>query len=88
MSIYEREARLGHHQRSRGAHLFPANYAIDVVVARLDVEADAIDASAALLSDVELQRASRFAFERDRNRFIVARARLRELLAERLGVAT
>ena len=72
--------------RSRGGHLFPANYAIDVVVARLDVEADAVDASAALLSDAELQRAGRFAFERDRNRFIVARARLRELLAERLGV--
>ena len=56
---------MGHYQSSRGGHLLPANYAFDVMVARLDVEADAVDASAGLLSDVELQRASRFAFERD-----------------------
>jgi len=37
------------------------------------------------LSDEEQLRASRFVFARDRDRFIVARARLRELLAERLG---
>lgn len=66
--------------------LFPADEAIDVVTTRLKVEAEAVHASAALLSDAERQRASRFAFDRDRNRFIVARARLRQLLAARLGV--
>jgi 4'-phosphopantetheinyl transferase len=59
---------------------------IDVVSARLDVTLDAVRASAALLSKEERQRAARFAFDRDRNRFVVARGRLRELLAARLGV--
>lgn len=59
---------------------------LDVVAARLDVPPEAARASAALLSDSERQRASRFSFGRDRRRFIVARARLRELLAARLGV--
>jgi 4'-phosphopantetheinyl transferase len=86
MSIHEREARLHQRQRSRGGDLFPADDAIDVVVTGLEVEAEAVHASAALLSDAERQRASRFAFDRDRNRFIVARARLRQLLAARLGV--
>ena len=58
----------------------------EIVVFRLDVGAEAVRASAALLSVPERQRASRFVFERDRHRFIVARARLRELLAGRLGV--
>jgi len=70
-----------------GGDVFSADAAIDVVVTRLEVKAEAVHASAALLSDAERQRASRFAFDRDRNRFIVARARLRELLAKRLGVA-
>ncbi len=86
MSIYEREAGLRQRQRSRGGDLFPADEAIDVVVTRLKVEAEAVHASAALLSDAERQRASHFAFDRDRNRFIVARARLRRLLASRLGL--
>jgi len=59
---------------------------IEVVVTRLVVGAEAVRASAALLSGAERQRASRFAFDRDRRRFIVARARLRELVAARLGV--
>jgi 4'-phosphopantetheinyl transferase len=58
----------------------------DVVAARLDVPPEAVRASAALLSDSERQRASRFRFERDRSRFIVARAKLRELLGTRLRV--
>ena len=53
---------------------------------RLDVGSEALSASAALLSPAERQRASRFAFDRDRRRFMVARAQLRELLAVRLGV--
>src|SRR5687767_5343121 len=34
----------------------------------------------------EARRAARLRFERDRRRFIVARARLRRLLADRLGL--
>ena len=54
----------------------------DIVVVRLDT----ISASAAMLSESERQRASRFTFERDRKRFVAARATLRRLLATRLGV--
>jgi 4'-phosphopantetheinyl transferase len=64
-----------------------ADGSIDVVVARLKLSTEEIDVLAALLSDPERQRAKRFVFDRDRNRFIVARARLRELLACRLGMA-
>ena len=54
---------------------------LDLVVKRLDVAP-----VAASLSECERQRASRFTFERERSRFIVARATLRQLLAARLGV--
>jgi 4'-phosphopantetheinyl transferase len=60
--------------------------AIEVVVTRLDAEPAAVRASAATLSNAERMRASRFAFDRDRDRFVVARARLRRLLGSRLGV--
>jgi 4'-phosphopantetheinyl transferase len=60
--------------------------AIEVVVTRLDVGPDAVRASTELLSDAERQRARRFAFDRDRCRFVVARSRLRRLLGERLEV--
>ena len=69
-----------------GATVSFADDAIEVVLARLDMGPEAVRASAALLSDAERQRASRFAFDRDRRRFTVARARLRQLLAARLGV--
>src|SRR2546429_10028806 len=58
---------------------------VEIVVARPDVGPDAVSASATLLSDRERERARRFAFDPDRNRFIVARALLRQLLAARLG---
>jgi 4'-phosphopantetheinyl transferase len=45
-----------------------------------------VRALAALLSDAERQRASRFVFDRDRRRFTVARAQLRRLLGARSGV--
>ncbi|HKF97325.1 MAG TPA: 4'-phosphopantetheinyl transferase superfamily protein, partial [Steroidobacteraceae bacterium] len=63
-----------------------ASFAVEVVVTRLDVGPEAVCASAALLSDAERQRAGRFAFDRDRCRFVVARARLRQLLGARLNV--
>ena len=62
------------------------NGAFEVFVTRLDVGPEAVRAAAALLSAVEQQRAGRFAFDRDRRRFVVARAGLRELLAARLGM--
>jgi 4'-phosphopantetheinyl transferase len=58
----------------------------EVTVTRLDVGTEAVHASAALLSDAERQRATRIRADRDRRRFIVARARLRQLLAAGLGV--
>jgi 4'-phosphopantetheinyl transferase len=58
----------------------------EVLVSRLTGGPEAVGASAALLSDAERERAARFAFDRDRRRFVLARARLRELLAARLGV--
>ena len=59
---------------------------IEVVVSRLVAAPEAVRAAAALLSDAERQRARRFAFDRDASRFILARSRLRQLLAGRLGV--
>jgi len=58
---------------------------VEIAVAGLEVEPEAVRTSAALLSDAERLRAGRFAFDRDRRRFTVARARLRQLLVERLG---
>src|SRR2546421_8298153 len=60
--------------------------AVQVVVARTDVGSESVRASAAVLSDGERERARRFAFDRDRRRFIVARALLRRLLAARLDI--
>lgn len=56
----------------------------EVVVAPLDIDAEPL---AGLLSADERQRAGRFAFARERRRYIVARTRLRQLLGERLGAA-
>jgi 4'-phosphopantetheinyl transferase len=62
------------------------NSALELVVTRLDVGPDAVRAATALLSEEERKRAGRFVFDRDRRRFTVARATLRELLASRLGM--
>lgn len=63
-----------------------AGDAVEVVVTRLDLEPDTFQYLAASLHDDELARARRFHLERDRSRFIVARARLRQLLGQRLGI--
>jgi 4'-phosphopantetheinyl transferase len=58
---------------------------VDVAWARLDAPCAAIEALAGCLSDRERRRAARLSASRERRRFIVARARLREELAARLG---
>jgi 4'-phosphopantetheinyl transferase len=59
----------------------------EIVVARLDAGAEETRSLESCLSSAERERAAKFHFERDRRRFIVARARLREELAARLGVS-
>jgi 4'-phosphopantetheinyl transferase len=63
-----------------------SNQEMEILVARLDAESD-IRELLDLLDDGERARASRFVFERDRRRFAVGRARLRQLLASRLDIA-
>jgi len=59
---------------------------IELVVNRLDISSPAIHDAWQRLSSDERLRAERFAFALHRNRFVVARAGLRKLLGERLGV--
>jgi len=66
------------------AHLL--NNVVEIVALRLDVGAPVVGALATQLSEAERCRADRFAFETDRQRFIVGRARLRQLLGARLDV--
>ena len=60
---------------------------VEVFVERLNLSADNVCTLSACLSADELVRAARYRQERDRARFIVARARLRGLLAEKTGVS-
>ena len=69
-----------------GAGISGATDEAEVAVTRLQGPPEALGTAAALLSDEERERAGRFAFDRDRRRFIFGRARLRQLLAARLGV--
>jgi len=57
---------------------------IEVALARLDLDDEAITEEAEYLTADEQRRARELRFPRDRKRFIVARARLRQLLASRL----
>lgn len=58
----------------------------EVAVTRLDASPDEVRSLRALLCAAEKQRAERLRFERDRRRFVVARARLRQQLAARIGI--
>jgi 4'-phosphopantetheinyl transferase len=58
----------------------------EIVVARLDAGPEETRSLESCLSSEERERAARFRFERDRRRFVVARARLRAELAARLGL--
>jgi len=57
----------------------------DLALARLDAGSEVVPVLSRLLSKAEQERAAKFRFARDRRRFVVARARLRQLLAARLG---
>lgn len=59
--------------------------AIRVHHGRLDLPADAIEDLASLLHRAEHERAARFRFPRDRRRFVVRRARLRQCLSVATG---
>jgi len=58
----------------------------EVMAARLDTRDEAVREAAAWLSQAERLRAARFVRECDRRRFVAARALLRELIGERLGL--
>jgi 4'-phosphopantetheinyl transferase len=58
-----------------------------IVVAPLDLQLHACRAAEAVLSPAERARADRFVRACDRRRFVVARARLRHLLGERLNTS-
>jgi 4'-phosphopantetheinyl transferase len=62
------------------------NGTFEAIVARLDIGAKNERDLATLLSESERNRAHRFAFDRDRRRYIAARGCLRQLLSMRLGV--
>lgn len=84
MSISDATAVL---KRERAAEFAFAQGEVRVVAERLDVDGETFAALSSWLSRDEMERARRCHFDRDRRRFIVARARLRELLATRLGIS-
>lgn len=59
--------------------------AVQLWWAELDAPPGALAEDEATLSPAELERASRFASGRDKDRFVVARARLRRVLGDLLG---
>ncbi|RZL94309.1 MAG: 4'-phosphopantetheinyl transferase superfamily protein [Variovorax sp.] len=53
---------------------------------RVDLDAEPAPRAVACLSEAEWERARRFVFKRDRQRFVAAHAALRSLLSDRTGV--
>jgi 4'-phosphopantetheinyl transferase len=62
------------------------HHKIDLVVKRLS-SANQAASPLTLLSDAERERSRRFAFDRDAQRFVMARATLRQLLGGRMNVS-
>lgn len=60
---------------------------LQVLRLRLQEESALLDGLWRTLDDAERERAARFARKPDRARFVVGRARLRQMLGQRLGVA-
>jgi len=60
---------------------------VSIALFDLDVEPDELVTYAGWLDAGERERAARFRFERDCNRFIARRGQLREILARDLGIA-
>ena len=63
-----------------------SNDVFEVLVEQLNIDTRTVDKAEMLLSDDERARSRRFVFDRDRKHFIVARAKLRKMLSERLGL--
>jgi len=61
--------------------------AATIALVDLDVDAEALKRYTSWLDIAERERATRFRHDRDRNRFIARRGRLRELLGRDLGIA-
>ncbi|HEX8988369.1 MAG TPA: 4'-phosphopantetheinyl transferase superfamily protein [Rhodocyclaceae bacterium] len=73
-------------RRDDETEVFAVPAGVRVLAARLDLAAADVAALAARLSPEEVERAQRCRFPRDRRRYVVARAHLRRLLGERLGI--
>jgi len=61
--------------------------AATIALVDLDVEAGMLARYASWLDIAERERAARFRYDRDRNRFVARRGQLRELLGRDLGIA-
>ncbi|MGH8745060.1 MAG: 4'-phosphopantetheinyl transferase family protein [Burkholderiales bacterium] len=73
-------------RQGEGSLWLHATIDVEVVSFRLDAGPATVRASAAVLAEDERERARRFVCDHARRRFIIARARLRRLLAARLAV--
>nr|AFB69907.1 PPTase7 [uncultured bacterium] len=85
-SAERRASRATQDRRTAAEMALPvADGAVELVLVRLEAELAATHELARCLSQDQRVRAGRLVFERDRRRFMIGRARLRHLLAVRLG---